>query len=56
MSGDSHFVDTKLNPRDVTIALLERAWHWTGHSQLTFWDAMSSVTILNTFQTAPQAA
>jgi predicted nucleic acid-binding protein len=28
------------NPPDVTIALVERAWHWTDEAQITFWDAL----------------
>jgi predicted nucleic acid-binding protein len=28
------------NPPDVTIALIERAWHWSDQAQLTFWDAL----------------
>jgi predicted nucleic acid-binding protein len=28
------------NPPDVTIGLIERAWHWTDHAHVSFWDAM----------------
>jgi predicted nucleic acid-binding protein len=28
------------NPPDVTITLIERAWHWSDQAQLTFWDAL----------------
>jgi predicted nucleic acid-binding protein len=28
------------NPPDVTIGLIERAWHWTDEAQVDFWDAM----------------
>jgi predicted nucleic acid-binding protein len=28
------------NPPDVTITLIERAWHWTDQAQVTFWDAL----------------
>jgi predicted nucleic acid-binding protein len=28
------------NPPDVTITLIERAWHWTDKAQITFWDAL----------------
>jgi predicted nucleic acid-binding protein len=28
-------------PPDVTIALIERAWHWTDQAQVTFWDVGS---------------
>jgi predicted nucleic acid-binding protein len=28
------------NPPDVTIGLIERAWHWTDQAQLTFWDGL----------------
>ena len=27
-------------PPDVTIGLIERAWHWTDQAQVTFWDAL----------------
>jgi predicted nucleic acid-binding protein len=29
-----------LNPPDVTLALLERAWFWTDQAQISFWDSM----------------
>jgi predicted nucleic acid-binding protein len=28
------------NPPEVTITLIERAWHWTDEAQITFWDAL----------------
>jgi predicted nucleic acid-binding protein len=28
------------NPPDLTIGLIERAWHWSDEAQLDFWDAM----------------
>lgn len=28
------------NLPDVTITLVERAWHWTDEAQLSFWDGM----------------
>jgi predicted nucleic acid-binding protein len=28
------------NPPDVTIALIERAWHWTDQAQVSFWDGL----------------
>lgn len=31
---------SKWNPPDVTITLLERAWHWTDQAQVSFWDGM----------------
>jgi predicted nucleic acid-binding protein len=27
-------------PPDVTIGLIERAWHWTDQAQVTFWDGL----------------
>jgi predicted nucleic acid-binding protein len=27
-------------PPDVTIGLIERAWHWTDQAQVSFWDAL----------------
>ncbi|HTR35648.1 MAG TPA: PIN domain-containing protein [Bryobacteraceae bacterium] len=27
-------------PPDVTLGLIERAWHWTDEAQVPFWDAM----------------
>jgi predicted nucleic acid-binding protein len=27
-------------PPDVTIGLLERAWHWSDEAQVNFWDAL----------------
>lgn len=27
-------------PPDVTIGLVERAWHWTDQAQVSFWDAL----------------
>jgi predicted nucleic acid-binding protein len=27
-------------PPIVTLDLIERAWHWSDHAQLTFWDGM----------------
>lgn len=31
---------SRWNPPDVTIGLIERAWHWTDQTQITFWDAL----------------
>ena len=28
------------HPPQVTMALVERAWHWTDQSQVTFWDGL----------------
>ena len=28
------------SPPDVTMGLLERAWHWTDQAHVTFWDAL----------------
>lgn len=28
------------NPPDVTLGLMERAWHWTDQSQISFWDGL----------------
>ncbi len=28
------------NPPDVTIGLIERAWHWADQAQLSFWDGL----------------
>lgn len=28
------------NPPDVTIGLIERAWHWTDQAQVSFWDGL----------------
>jgi predicted nucleic acid-binding protein len=28
------------NPPDVTIGLIERAWHWCDEAQVDFWDAL----------------
>jgi predicted nucleic acid-binding protein len=30
----------EFDPPDVTLGLLERAWYWTDHAHVTFWDAM----------------
>lgn len=30
----------KWNPPDVTLGLLERAWHWTDEAKISFWDSM----------------
>lgn len=27
-------------PPDITLGLIERAWHWTDEAQVPFWDAM----------------
>jgi predicted nucleic acid-binding protein len=28
------------NPPDVTLGLIERAWHWTDQAQVSFWDGL----------------
>jgi predicted nucleic acid-binding protein len=28
------------NPPDVTLGLIERAWHWSDQAQVTFWDGL----------------
>jgi predicted nucleic acid-binding protein len=28
------------NPPDVTLGMIERAWHWTDQAQVSFWDGM----------------
>jgi predicted nucleic acid-binding protein len=28
------------NPPDVTIGMIERAWHWTDETQVSFWDGL----------------
>ena len=28
------------NPPDVTLGLLERAWHWSDQAKISFWDSM----------------
>lgn len=28
------------NPPDVTMGLIERAWHWTDQAHVSFWDAL----------------
>jgi predicted nucleic acid-binding protein len=28
------------NPPDVTIGMIERAWHWTDQAQVSFWDGL----------------
>ena len=28
------------NPPDVTIGIIEHAWHWTDQAQVTFWDGL----------------
>ncbi len=33
-------VMSEWNPPEVTLGLIERAWHWTDQAQVPFWDAM----------------
>ncbi len=28
------------NPPDVTLGMIERAWHWIDHAQVSFWDGL----------------
>jgi len=28
------------SPPDVTLGMIERAWHWSDHAQLSFWDGL----------------
>ncbi len=28
------------NPPDMTIGMIERAWHWTDQAQVSFWDGL----------------
>jgi predicted nucleic acid-binding protein len=28
------------NPPDVSIGMIERAWHWTDQAQVSFWDGL----------------
>jgi predicted nucleic acid-binding protein len=28
------------NPPDVTMGMIERAWHWTDQAQVSFWDGL----------------
>jgi predicted nucleic acid-binding protein len=28
------------NPPDVTLGMIERAWHWTDQAQVSFWDGL----------------
>lgn len=30
----------EFGPPDVTLGLLQRAWYWTDHADVAFWDAM----------------
>ena len=46
------------NPPDVTIGMIERAWHWTDQAHVSFWDglivaAAERITIVNPFETSP---
>jgi predicted nucleic acid-binding protein len=28
------------NPPDLSIGMIERAWHWTDQAQVSFWDGL----------------
>lgn len=34
------YLMSQWNPPDVTMGLIERAWHWCDQAQIAFWDAM----------------